>query len=1059
MTSPAPTRIPADVDRPDRLLGPFTARQLAILTALGAVVYLAWIATRTVLAPPVFVAVTVPVATTVAVLALTTRHGLSGDQLLLAALRHRVRSRHLVSAPEGLHTAPRWVTGRARRGHTPPTPSPLTRDAMPGPDAITSAVSDEIGVVDLGPDGLAVIAAAGTVNLALHTAEEQDSLVAQLGRWLHSLSQPVQILIRSTRLDLTGHVTGLHTAAESMSPELAVAANDHANHLAGLASDEQLLRRQVLLVWREAPDLTTAPASGGFGGPSATALAGWVLGGRRRARRHLTTAARRAAESRLLRRVHEATELLAPLGVTVTALDHAQATAVLTSATRPGRLIPETADTAAPTAVITTTSRGGESDGLGDRAGADAVHATGPEDTTPVSEPTETRRRRWQLRRSPAGDAGAFAPHAVTIGARHVEVDSAWVATLAVTGFPREVGPAWLAPLLSHPGRLDIAVHIEPVDSVTAASRLRKQLARLESSRAHDAGRGRLADPQVDVAVEDAADLSARVARGQGRLFRTAIYLTVHADSGEELAEQVAAVRALAASLLIDTSPLTYRAAEGWAATLPLGLDLVRVRRTFDTDALAAAFPFTSPQLTVGDPAEITRPTGVLLGRDAGGGLMFWDRFADTVDNHNQVILGRSGSGKSYLLKADLLRSLYRGIEGIVIDPEDEYRRLVDAVGGTYLHLGAPGVRLNPFDLEIHTRADGRRAAPPDALTRRKLFLHTVIGVLLGEHTPAQRAVLDTALTAAYAAVGVTDDPATWGNPAPTMSVLRDQLVECGSPVGADLADGLAPFTGAGAFAGLLDGPTTTVPDGGLVVFSLRELPEELKPAGILLALDATWRRVANPATRRPRLVVVHEAWLLMRHTIGAEFLLKAAKSFRKLWAGLTIETQDCADVLSTEIGKAIVSNAATQILLRQAPQAIDEVAAAFKLSDGERALLLSARRGLGLLSTGSHRAVFAAFASELEHGLITSDPRELAAAASNASHTTADDDDVDDDGCVALPENTATDTGPRAANPGSDDLDNSHDDTGDSDDEDPDLDGDDGDGDGDGFVELPEAA
>ncbi|GAB2694526.1 TraG/VirB4 family ATPase [Nocardia thraciensis] len=1049
MTSPAPTRIPADVDRPDRLIGPFTARQLAILTALGAVVYLAWIATRTVIAPPVFVAVTVPVATTVAVLALTTRHGLSGDQLLLAAVRHRLRARHLVAAPEGLAKVPRWLARAARRP-TPPAPRALTRDTMPLPRSVTDGTSGEVGVVDLGPDGLAVIAAVGTVNLALHTAEEQDSLVAQLGHWLHSLSQPVQILIRSTRLDLTGHVTGLRTAAESMSPELAVAATDHADHLAGLASEEQLLRRQVLLVWREAPDLATASAGGGLGGPSATALAASVLGGRRRARRHLTAAARRAAESRLLWRVHEASELLAPLGVTVTALDHAQATAVLTSATHPGRLIPETADTAAPTAVVTT-SGGDESERLGDWVGADGGPGIDPTDSTPVSGQAETRRRRWRLRRSPAGDAGAFAPHAVTIGARHVEVDSAWVATLAVTGYPREVGPAWLAPLLSHPGRIDVAVHVEPVDSVTAAARLRKQLARMESSRAHDAGRGRLADPQVDVAVEDAADLSARVARGHGRLFRTAIYLTVHADSEEELGEQVAAVRALAASLLIDTSPLTYRAAEGWAATLPLGLDPVRLRRTFDTDALAAAFPFTSPQLTVGDPAEITRPTGVLLGRDAGGGLMFWDRFADTVDNHNQVVLGRSGSGKSYLLKADLLRSLYRGIEGIVIDPEDEYRRLVDAVGGTYLHLGAPGVRLNPFDLEIHTRPDGRRAAPPDALTRRKLFLHTVIGVLLGEQTPAQRAVLDTALTAAYAVAGITDDPATWGNTAPTLSVLRDQLIECGSPVGGELAAGLAPFTGAGAFAGLLDGPTTTVPDGGLVVFSLRELPEELKPAGILLALDATWRRVANPATRRPRLVVVHEAWLLMRHTIGAEFLLKAAKSFRKLWAGLTIETQDCADVLSTKIGKAIVSNAATQILLRQAPQAIDEVAAAFKLSDGERALLLSARRGLGLLSTGSHRAVFAAFASELEHGLITSDPRELAATSSEGRIAGADAD-VDDDGCVALPENTTTDIGLGAAISGSDD---DHETDG-SEDESPDLE--DEDDEGEGFVELPEA-
>ncbi|MGC4994180.1 VirB4 family type IV secretion system protein [Nocardia salmonicida] len=373
----------------------------------------------------------------------------------------------------------------------------------------------------------------------------------------------------------------------------------------------------------------------------------------------------------------------------------------------------------------------------------------------------ETSKNRVFGRRARTGGRGAagFAPESLTIGARHLEVGAGWVATLAITGFPREVGPAWLAPLLSHPGRLDVAVHIEPVDAVTAAARLRKQLARLESSRTTDYGHGRLADQQVEVAVEDATDLSSRIARGQGRLFRTGVYVTVHASSEAELADEVAAVRALAASLLIDTCPLTYRATQGWTATLPLGIDPVRVRRTFDTDALAAAFPFNSPQLPAADPAA-NRPAGVLLGRDAAGGLMFWDRFAPEVHNHNAIVLGVSGSGKSYLLKAELLRSLHRGIENIVIDPEDEYRRLSDAVGGTYVHLGAKGVRLNPFDLEIHLHPDGHRAAPADAFTRRKLFAHTVITVILGQQNPTQRALLDTALTAAYSSVGITDDPA-----------------------------------------------------------------------------------------------------------------------------------------------------------------------------------------------------------------------------------------------------------------------------------------------------------
>ncbi|WP_063813433.1 PrgI family protein [Nocardia anaemiae] len=939
-------RIPADVERSDRLLGPFTARQLAILatTALG--LYSVWIATRSVVAPLVFLAAAAPIAAVVTVAILTHRDGLPADLLLFAAIRHRFRSRRMVTESEGgVLTAPRWITDRATRARPrPPVPAALSAQELRLPESVTSS-SGGVGVIDLGADGLAVVAVAGTLNLALRTPAEQDSLVGQLAGWLHTLRQPVQILLRSARLDLTAHLSSLHTAAQDMSPDLAAAAHDHATHLAELAAGENLTHRQVLLVWREPID-----------NPAATSQRVRLPGGGR-ARRGLSSAARRGAESRLLRRMNEAADVLAPLGVTVTALDDMQATAVLSGCCNPEGLVSSAADVAPREALIT---------------------AAGFTDTV-VPDPF-------------APEAGAgFAPESLTIGTRHLEIGGDWAATLAVTGYPREVTAGWLAPLLSHPGRVEVAVHIDPVDPVTAATRLRHQLARLESSRMHDASRGRPSDPQIDVAVEDAAELSARVARAEARLFRVGVYLTVHADSEAELADEVAAVRALAASLLVDTCTLAYRAAQAWATTLPLGLDLIRVRRTFDTTALAAAFPFDSPQLPVTDPIQAARPQGVLYGRDAASGLLFVDRFAPEAHNHNMVVLGRSGAGKSYLVKTEILRSLYRGIEQVVIDPEDEYRRLAEAVGGTHIRLGAPGERLNPFDLEIHTRPDGRRAAPADALTRRKLFLHTLVQVLLGDQTSAQRAALDAALAGTYAAAGITDDPATWTQAAPTLSGLRDQLDRLATPAGGELAAGLHPFVGGGAYAGLLDGPTTTDPEGGLVVFSLRELPEELKTIGTLLVLDATWRRVSNPADRRPRMITVDEAWLLMRQPAGAQFLFRAAKSFRKHWAGLTVATQDSADVLSTELGRAIVSNAATQILLRQAPQAIDEVAAAFRLSDGEQHFLLSAARGSGLLAVGgTDRAVFGSLASPTENALITTDPSELA--------TTGDDGDTDID-------------------------------------------------------------
>jgi type IV secretory pathway VirB4 component len=572
--------------------------------------------------------------------------------------------------------------------------------------------------------------------------------------------------------------------------------------------------------------------------------------------------------------------------------------------------------------------------------------------------------------------ASAFTPDSLSVASRHLEVGGEFVASFVITGYPREVHPGWLQPLLTYPGRVDVSLHIEPIDPVTAAHRLKRQLSKLESGRQHTHDKGRLLDPTVEAATEDAYDLSSRVARGEGKLYRVGLYLTVHAATQPQLADEVAAVRSLAASLLLNAQPTTYRALQGWVSTLPLALDRIGMRRTFDTAALAAAFPFTSPDLPPADPTSMAAPDGVLYGFNLGSqSLVHWDRFA--ADNHNSVILGRSGSGKSYLVKLETLRSLYRGVEVTIIDPEDEYRRLCHAVGGTYINLGATNVRLNPFDLPI-TSLNGKRTAPRDALTRRALFLHTVIAVLLRTELSApQSAVLDRGVADAYQRTGITSDPRTWNRPAPLLADLTDALTNSTDPIARDLGNQLHPFA-EGAFANLFAGPTTTPPDGHLLVFSLRDLADELKPIGTLLTLDAVWRRVTNPAIRRPRLVTVDEAWLLMQDPNGARYLHRMAKAIRKHWGGLTFSTQDAVDLLGTPLGKAIIANAATQILLRQAPQAIDEIADVFHLSGGEKQLLLTADRGQGLLCAGTQRTAFQSLASPEEDTLITTDPAQL---------------------------------------------------------------------------------
>jgi type IV secretory pathway VirB4 component len=584
------------------------------------------------------------------------------------------------------------------------------------------------------------------------------------------------------------------------------------------------------------------------------------------------------------------------------------------------------------------------------------------------------------------GVAGVVAPASVQVTPRYLRVGDGYCATLVVTGYPAEVGAGWLEPLLAWPGRLDLALHIDPLPAPVAASRLRTQRARLESSRRADTQKGKLSDPYVEAAADDAADLAQRLARGAAKLFRVGLYLTVHARAEAELLEACAQVKAAAASTLLEVQPATWRHLAGWTTTLPLATDSLQMLRTMDTQALAAAFPLASPDLPAPLPGDPPTAGGVLYGvNPASNGIVWWDRW--TAENYNSVVLARSGAGKSYFVKLEILRNLYQGVQVSVVDPEDEYLRLADAVGGTVVRLGMTGVKINPLDLPL---GDNR----PDVLTRRGLFLHTVVAVLVGHQPPpAERAALDRAILAVYRHAGITADPRTHGRPAPLLKDLAACLQADPDPAAAQLAARLAPWV-HGSFADLFDAPTTHTPVGHLVVWSLRHLPDELRTIGTLLALDHIWRQVDLPrqyrATAGPpvrRLVVVDEAWLLMRDGEGARFLFRMSKASRKRFAGLTVITQDVADVLGTELGQAVVSNAATQILLKQAPQAIDAVGDAFGLTGGERRLLLAARPGQGLLISGIARTGFEAISSEQEHALATTNPADLL----------GDDEDEDD--------------------------------------------------------------
>jgi type IV secretory pathway VirB4 component len=564
---------------------------------------------------------------------------------------------------------------------------------------------------------------------------------------------------------------------------------------------------------------------------------------------------------------------------------------------------------------------------------------------------------------SPARSGSLLAPAALELEHDRVRIGERWRASFAVVGYPREISRGWLAPLLQAARDTDVALHIEAVPPPVAADRLRRQRARLESTRRLEAERGRLPDPTVAAAAEDANELAARLARGESKLYRSGLYLSVTAGSRNELDERVQRLRAICASLLLHVVPASFRPVEGWLSTLPLGLDRLRLRRAFDTEALAASFPFAAA-----DPH--TDSDGVLYGLAPSGAPVLLDRFAR--ENYNSVLLARSGAGKSYLAKLEALRLLFDGVQVFVVDPEDEYRRLCHAVGGIYLPLaGDDAVALNPLDLPA---AGGRHA-----LAERTLFLAELVELLLAGLASEELPALERAVRACYTGAGISDDPASHGRAAPLLSDLTRALGDDGA-VGAALAARREPYA-SGAHSSLFARPTSARPDGQLVCFSLRGLPERLKAPALLVCLDAVWRSLEGPL--RKRCVIVDEAWLLMREPAGANFLHRLAKSARKRWCGLTTVTQDAGDLLASELGQSVIANAATQVLLRQAPQAIERIGEAFHLSAGERRHLLSCPTGSGLLildsPRGQERVPLKVVASVAEHKLVTSDPAELA--------------------------------------------------------------------------------
>lgn len=547
-----------------------------------------------------------------------------------------------------------------------------------------------------------------------------------------------------------------------------------------------------------------------------------------------------------------------------------------------------------------------------------------------------------------------IAPSFIETDFNHLKIDEKYYRTLFVTAYPRYVSANWLYSLVTFDRPLYISMYIYPTESKTVLDELKRKIAEMEASIEAEIKAGKVVDPTTQVALDDALSLQAELAKGSERFFQFGLYITIPADSKEELDNLTKEVDSSLSSILIIAKQATLEQEEGFKSTVPMFSDKLQVWRNMDTTSLAMTFPFST--------AALTRNEGILYGMNQhDGSLIIFDRF--TLENANSVILGKSGGGKSFFVKMEALRLLMMGIDVIILDPENEYQKLTQSMGGEFVVFSTTSqYKINPFDLISETNE-------PDELSNKILDLHSLIKVIMGDDiTPAQDALLDRALVMTYRNVGITQDPSTFRNPAPLLEDLYKVFMGMETTEAKEMANRLEKFV-MGSAAGIFNQKSNFDIKNHFTVFGIRDLEENLRPVAMYIVLDYIWNRVRQD--KKKRVLIVDEAWYLIKHKDSGAYLHNFAKRARKYHLGLTTITQDVEDFLATEEGKAIVTNSSMQIILKQSTAAVDRITDTFYLTGGEKHFLLSAGVGEGLFFAGQSHVGFRGIASDEEKMLI----------------------------------------------------------------------------------------
>ena len=556
-----------------------------------------------------------------------------------------------------------------------------------------------------------------------------------------------------------------------------------------------------------------------------------------------------------------------------------------------------------------------------------------------------------------------IAPPYIGVLQDHIKLGERLAKSFFVFSYPRYLNTGWFSPVIDLNTPMDISFFIHPVSSEVILKKLRKKVTEVSSELLEREEKGLIRDPALETAYKDIETLRDNLMTAQEKMFRLGLYITIYETSEKELRDTELTLRSIFESRLIYIKPALFKQKEGFISCNPYGMDLIEVHTPMDTAPLSTCFPFICFDLSSNE--------GILYGINRhNNSLVLFDRFS--LENANMVVFAKSGSGKSYAIKLEILRYLMQGVDCIIIDPENEYEFLADAVGGAFLKISLTSANhVNPFDLPLPGSDDN----PQDILRSNIINLVGLLRIMLGGLTPEEDSILDEALTETYAIRDITaqTDPKTWATNTPLMSDFQEVLE---SMTGTEsLVKRIGKFT-KGTFADFFNQQSNISMDKNLVVFGIRDMEESLRPIALYIIMRYIWNIVREKLKKR--ILVIDEAWWLMQSPDGASFLFGIVKRGRKYFLGVTTITQDVSDFMKSEYGKAIITNSSLQLLMKQSTADIDSVQKVFQLTEQEKYLLLGAAVGEGLFFAGRKHVYLSVVASQTENQIVTTNPQEV---------------------------------------------------------------------------------